>query len=87
MNAITLRTRCTAQNAIDIHTINGNKAVNVNTALVEEILRATQIAVTFFTDTANKEDIADGLNLKFLQRTQNLQDSGQTASIITDTRS
>ena len=41
VHAIALRTRSTAKHTIHIHAVNGNEAVDLNAALVEEILGTT----------------------------------------------
>ena len=87
VHAVTLGAGSTAQNAIYVHTVYRDETVDMNSALVEEVLGTAQVAITFLTNTAHKQDIANRLNLEFLKGAQHLQNGSQPASIITDTGS
>ena len=76
-----------AQEKLDqknIYAVNRDKAVNGQRRLVKKILGAAQISISFFTHSANEIQVSHGFNLVFFKRSQNLQNNGQSSSIIAD---
>ena len=63
-----------------------HESVHIHIGIAEKVLHTAKVAFAFFTHRRDKEDVAFGLDVQFLEHADDLQKTCQAAGVVTDRR-